>query len=122
MLLQQPGGGGQSRRPSTCLAFAEAKLNFTRYINTRANFLADDLSRDNLAPHMDKYSTPTSTTRAQGPRFNEAARQRTERRFDKYCTTFDPTELLLCSDESQSIKTSVRNAQLSLGPRPILNQ
>ncbi len=53
-----------------CLAFAEAKLNFTlhpRYINTRANFLADDLSRDNLvsfsqkAPHMDKYSTPTST-------------------------------------------------------------
>ncbi len=53
-----------------CLAFVEAKLNFTlqpRYINTRANFLADDLSRDNhasfsqKAPHMDKNPTRTST-------------------------------------------------------------
>ena len=53
-----------------CLAFIEARINFVLkplYISTRANFLADDLSRNNLvsffqkAPHMDINPTPTST-------------------------------------------------------------
>lgn len=40
-----------------CLVFIEATLSFTitaTYINTKANSLADDLSRDNLASFLSK--------------------------------------------------------------------
>ena len=54
-----------------CLVYIEAIHSFhltSVYIDTKSNFLADDLSRNNLssflskAPHADRYPTPVSST------------------------------------------------------------